>query len=188
MLRDNRESILSKRCTEEELSASTYRGVARPCSLDDGPRDSSRDTERQLLLLLLRSGDHWSPRPELRRMLSRQSASRVPPVTVPCLDVPAAGKRWRLRLECRCSWSGRCRAGNAVLDECLEARRARGCSSAAWRWPSTWRPDRLDTVECCRFSRRGRSLSRSLGLGDATGLRRGSACRVRQSDRVGSSL
>ena len=168
MLRDNPESNLSKRRTEEELSAPTCRGVARPCSLDDGPRDSSRNTERRLLLLLLlRSGDHWSPRPELRRMLSRRSASLVPPVTVPCLDVPAAGKRWRLRLECRCSWLGRCRAGNAVLDECLEARRARGCSSAAWRWPSTWRPDRLDTVECCRFSRRDGSLARRLGLGEA---------------------
>ena len=164
MLRDNPESILSKRCTEEELSATTCRGVARPCSLDDGPRDSSRDTERRLLLL--RSSEHRSPRPELRRMLSRRSASRVLlPATVPCLDVPATGKRWRLRLECRWSWLGRCRAGNAVLVERLVARRARRGSSGAWRWASTWRPDRRDTVECCRFSRRrDGSLTRRLGL------------------------
>uniref|UniRef100_A0A0A8Y928 Uncharacterized protein n=1 Tax=Arundo donax TaxID=35708 RepID=A0A0A8Y928_ARUDO len=61
---------------------------------------------------------------------------------MPLLERAEAGmplrpdKRWTMRPECRCSRLGWCRGGGiAVLEERLEARRARRGSSVAWRWP-----------------------------------------------------
>ena len=83
--RNNLESCLLKGRVEEELSAPACRTVARSCSRAR-PREPPRDTERRWLLPFV---DDWSPRAKARRVLSRWSACRLLPVTVPCRDVAA---------------------------------------------------------------------------------------------------
>jgi hypothetical protein len=133
--RDNPESCLLKGRVEEELSAPTCRTMAPTCSRAR-PKDAPHDTER---CYLLPSVDDWSPRAKVRRVLSRWSACRLLPVTMPCYDITATPRP-------ACSEPGRNTMHRDILEPSPPKRRVKELLSAPTHRPVPW--------PCSRFRQR----------------------------------